>query len=107
MSRADRRAVVMGLVVLGVTSLTALVMLVAAAATLFRARRFYLEVIARPFALLLLGLLGVRLTVHRRRPWPAAQTVYISNHTSALESGSFTSMMAVVSSTATPAFGVR
>jgi 1-acyl-sn-glycerol-3-phosphate acyltransferase len=66
-------------------SVAALVVLGAAAATAFRARRFYVEVLCRGFARALLRLLGVRLVVHNDRPWPVTQTVYISNHTSGLD----------------------
>jgi 1-acyl-sn-glycerol-3-phosphate acyltransferase len=83
--RQDRAALGMGLVVLAITSVTALAMLLAALLTLFRARRYYIEVVGRGFALALLWLCGVHLTVHRNRPWPTRQTVYISNHSSALD----------------------
>jgi 1-acyl-sn-glycerol-3-phosphate acyltransferase len=71
--------------VVTVMSGAALVMLLAALVTLFRMRRFYVEGVARGFARVLLPLVGVRLIVHRDQPWPTTQTVYISNHTSALD----------------------
>jgi 1-acyl-sn-glycerol-3-phosphate acyltransferase len=80
-----RRTLLTGAVALGLMSVAAAVTLAAAAVTLFRLRRFYVEGIARGFSLLLLRVCGVRLVVHRDRPWPAKQTVYVSNHTSALD----------------------
>lgn len=81
----DRRALLMGVVVVCVMSLAALVMLAAALVTLFRARRFYIEVLGHRFSLFLLWLCGVRLFIHREQPWPSTQTIYICNHTSALD----------------------
>jgi 1-acyl-sn-glycerol-3-phosphate acyltransferase len=55
-----------------------------AAVTLGRARRWYAAwstVLAR----IALWCCGIRLVVHRDRPWPARQTVYVSNHTSTLD----------------------
>jgi putative phosphoserine phosphatase/1-acylglycerol-3-phosphate O-acyltransferase len=83
--RQTLRAILTGLLVLSFMSLGALVMLAAAVLTLFRARRFYIEVLGGSLARALLWLLGVRLIVRRDRPWPTTQTVYISNHTSALD----------------------
>jgi 1-acyl-sn-glycerol-3-phosphate acyltransferase len=61
------------------------VMFVVAVVTLFQARRFYAEVMARGLARIALWLFGVRIVEHRHEPFPAHQTVYISNHTSALD----------------------
>lgn len=68
-----------------VVSATAIVMLVVAILTAFRARRFNTEVIARAGAKVVLWISGVRLEVHQERPFPQSQTVYISNHTSSLD----------------------
>jgi 1-acyl-sn-glycerol-3-phosphate acyltransferase len=73
------------LLVLQVMSFAAVVMMAAALVTGFKRRRIYVENLAGGFARILLGLVGVRVIVHRDRPWPATQTVYVSNHTSALD----------------------
>jgi 1-acyl-sn-glycerol-3-phosphate acyltransferase len=61
------------------------VMLLVAIVTLFQARRFYTEVMARGMARIALWFFGVRIVEHRHEPLPQFQTVYISNHTSALD----------------------
>lgn len=63
----------------------ALLMLILAALTLFRARRFYAEVYARNLMQLGFWLHGIRLVVHGAELRPQGQVVYISNHTSALD----------------------
>jgi len=63
----------------------ALVLLFVGVLTLFQARRFYAETIVRGMARLALATFGVRLFVQRDYEWPARQTVFISNHTSALD----------------------
>ena len=63
----------------------AAVMLVVAILTLFRARRFYAEVMTRALARAVLWSAGVRFVVHQDRPFPERQTIYISNHTSTLD----------------------
>lgn len=68
-----------------VMTFTAAVMLVVATLTLFRARRLYREVLARAAGLLILRMWGLRLVIHRERPWPTAQAIYISNHTSTID----------------------
>jgi 1-acyl-sn-glycerol-3-phosphate acyltransferase len=68
-----------------IMTLTAVTLLTVALITLFRARRFYSEVIARAAGLLILRLWRLRLVVHRDLPWPTTQTVYISNHTSTID----------------------
>lgn len=67
-----------------VITLGAIAILPVAALTLFQARRLY-AAWASVLARLVLRLLGVRMVVHRGRPWPDAQTVYISNHPSTLD----------------------
>jgi len=62
-----------------------LVMLAVAVPTLFLARRFYSEVVARALGAAVLRICGVRYRVHGA-PQPASrQTVYIANHTSTLD----------------------
>ncbi len=62
-----------------------IVMLVVGVLTGFQARRFYTEVLARGLARTALRFYGVRIIEHRDFPFPNRQTVYISNHTSALD----------------------
>jgi 1-acyl-sn-glycerol-3-phosphate acyltransferase len=84
--RTRSRSPVLTLVlVIGVMSVAATVMLALAIVTLFQFRRFYVERVAGGFSRLLLRMIGVRLIVHREEPWPTTQTVYISNHTSTLD----------------------
>ena len=71
--------------VLLLITFAAIAMLAAALLTLFRTRRFYAEVMARHMCLAILRILRVRLVVHRDRPYPERQTIYVSNHTSALD----------------------
>ncbi|HEV8447016.1 MAG TPA: lysophospholipid acyltransferase family protein [Gemmatimonadaceae bacterium] len=66
-------------------TLGALVMLLVAVPTLFIARRFYSEVMARWLGEMALRIWGVRYRVHGE-PQPAdVQTIYVSNHTSTLD----------------------
>jgi 1-acyl-sn-glycerol-3-phosphate acyltransferase len=60
-------------------------MLAAAIPTLFRARRFYSEVIGWAIGVAILRIWGVRYRVHRLAPVPSGQVVYISNHTSTID----------------------
>lgn len=53
--------------------------------TLFQARRFYAEVLTRGLVQIALWFFGVRIVEHRTQPFAQRQTVYISNHTSALD----------------------
>lgn len=73
------------LLTIGLLSAGALVMLLAATVTLFRARRFYSEGIATPLGRMALRLWGVRLVLHASHAFPESQTVYISNHTSTID----------------------
>lgn len=78
-----------------VVHLAALIALVVSAATLFQSRRFVTDVIIHHFSRLVLWFLGVRVVVHddtgtraaseAKGIWPAAQTVYVFNHTSSLD----------------------
>ncbi len=70
---------------MAVLSAGALVMLIAAIPTLGLARRFYSEVIGRATGNAILRLWGLHYVVHRSRPLPAGQAVYISNHTSTID----------------------
>ena len=79
------RAVVLMLATLLLMTVAALVMLVVAAATLFRAGRLYRELLARGLARAILAVWRIRVVVHADRPWPASQTMYISNHTSTID----------------------
>ncbi len=66
-------------------TLGALAMLVVAVPTLFLARRFYSEVIARWLGVAALRIWGVRYRVHGRPQPPGVQTIYVSNHSSTLD----------------------
>ena len=66
-------------------SLAGVLMLVVSIATLFNARRFCAEVIAKAVGHAVLWLAGVRLVVHHDQPFPTSQTVYVANHTSSLD----------------------
>ena len=66
-------------------TLTSLLMLTVAIVTLFQARRFYSEVMARGLGRFVLWLGGVELIVHNDDPLSEQQTVYVSNHTSTLD----------------------
>jgi 1-acyl-sn-glycerol-3-phosphate acyltransferase len=52
--------------------------------TLFRARRLY-AACATALSRGILRLYGIRMAVHGAPPWPSAQTIYVSNHTSTLD----------------------
>jgi 1-acyl-sn-glycerol-3-phosphate acyltransferase len=52
--------------------------------TLFRARRLY-AACATALSRAVLRLYGIRMEVHGAPPWPAVQTIYVSNHTSTLD----------------------
>jgi 1-acyl-sn-glycerol-3-phosphate acyltransferase len=69
----------------GVLTLGSVVMLGAAVPTLFLAHRLYSEVIGRWIGIAILRLAGVRFRVHDRAAVPAAQVIYISNHSSTLD----------------------
>jgi 1-acyl-sn-glycerol-3-phosphate acyltransferase len=65
-------------------TIVAALLLPVGALTLFRARKLYASVV-RKLSLIILWLYGVKLQVHQRQPFPRAQTIYISNHTSTLD----------------------
>jgi len=52
--------------------------------TAFRARRLY-AACATGISRSILWLYGIRMQVHGAPPWPSAQAVYVSNHTSTLD----------------------
>lgn len=79
------RVLVLAAVGLIAATLGSLLMLAVAIVTLFRARRFYSEVIAKSLGRFALWLCGVELVVHGDRPLSETQTVYVSNHTSTLD----------------------
>jgi 1-acyl-sn-glycerol-3-phosphate acyltransferase len=60
-------------------------MLVFGIPTLFQARRFYTEVLAKWAGRAILWVLGIRFVVHQTAPFPSSQTIYISNHTSTID----------------------
>lgn len=66
-------------------TLGAIVMLLVAILTLFMARRFYSEVMARWLGEMVLRIWGVRYRVHGKPQSPDVQTIYVSNHTSTLD----------------------
>jgi 1-acyl-sn-glycerol-3-phosphate acyltransferase len=65
-------------------SVASIVMLLAGALTLFRARGLY-RLMARSLSRSILGLYGIRIRTHRAQTLPPAQTVFVSNHTSTLD----------------------
>jgi 1-acyl-sn-glycerol-3-phosphate acyltransferase len=75
-----------GLLALTALELTAaaLVALIAAVLTVFRARRLY-TAIARSATRVVLKTWSIRLDVRRDAPWPTGQCVYVANHTSTLD----------------------
>jgi 1-acyl-sn-glycerol-3-phosphate acyltransferase len=75
-------AVTLGAIILCVG---AAAMFLVAVLTLFRARRFYAEVMARSYSRMALWLFGVKIVEHRDKPFPSRQTVCISNHTSTVD----------------------
>jgi len=70
---------------LAVMTIGALVMLVVAIPTLFVARRFYAEVMARALGGMVLRLWGVHYRVHGVPQPSHRQTVYIANHSSTID----------------------
>jgi 1-acyl-sn-glycerol-3-phosphate acyltransferase len=63
----------------------AVVLLVVAVLTLFRLPRLYREGIVATLGDLTLAIWKIRVVVHQDRPFPEAQTIYISNHTSTID----------------------
>lgn len=84
-SQRTCRAVLLSMATLALATVVALAMLLVALATLFRARRFYQEVMTTWLGRAILRMWGVRLEVHQDSPFPQTQMIYISNHTSTLD----------------------
>ena len=74
--------VLMGLLLM---TLGSVVMLLVSVITLFRARRFCQESIAKWLTGLLLWVSGVRLEIHKSQPFPVTQSIYTANHTTLLD----------------------
>ena len=74
--------IILSLVVLLVGSL---LMFIVSIVTLFQARRFCAEVIAKWMSRTILWGSGVRLEVFQDSPFPQTQTIYTANHTSLLD----------------------
>lgn len=85
-SNRPRRARLAALAAVTVTIVTAAAFALAPVAglTLFRARRLYARV-ATLTARAVLRVWSLRVVVHRDEPLPAAQTVYVSNHSSTID----------------------
>jgi 1-acyl-sn-glycerol-3-phosphate acyltransferase len=81
---ANLRSLLLGTIAALIVSITALVLIPIGVATAFRARRLYSRV-SRVAALAILRLYGIRLRLIHESPFPATQTVFISNHTSTLD----------------------
>ena len=79
------RAVVLSAATLTLASIVAAAMLLVAFVTLFRARRFYQEVMTGWLGRAILRIWGVRVEVHQDKPFPKTQTIYSANHTSTLD----------------------
>src|SRR5260370_41811394 len=77
-SRRLARKVLLAAATLLLLSIAAVVVLAVAIATLFRAGRFYAEVIAKWLSRAVLWMWGVRLEVHQDQPFPETQTVDMS-----------------------------
>jgi 1-acyl-sn-glycerol-3-phosphate acyltransferase len=78
--RVRALALCAGLLICAAAALMAAVGLV----TAFRARRLY-AACATAVSRAVLRLYGIRMEVHGAPPWPSAQTIYVSNHTSTLD----------------------
>lgn len=70
---------------LGLMTLGAAAIVLSALATAFQARRCYSELVTARLARAILWLWGVSIALHAGPPFPRAQAVYISNHTSTLD----------------------
>ncbi len=84
-SQQTCRAALLGAATLALATVVALAMLLVAFVTLFRARRFYQEVMTTWLGRAILRIWGVRVEIHQDKPFPKTQTIYISNHTSTLD----------------------
>ena len=79
------RLVYLIVAIMTIMSVGSVAMLLVGVLTLFQARRFYREVMARWLGRAILRVAGVKMIVHQDGPLPQTQTVYISNHTSSLD----------------------
>mgnify|MGYP000226705318 CR=1 FL=1 len=79
------RAIWTSIVVLTLMSLSTLVILLVQLLTLFQARRFCMDVVARSFARLILWLIGIRVYKVGFTEFPKEPCVYISNHSSTID----------------------
>lgn len=70
---------------LALMSVGAIVLSVVALLTAFRLPRVYRETVVATLGEWTLALWNVRFVVHQDRPFPEAQTIYISNHTSTID----------------------
>jgi 1-acyl-sn-glycerol-3-phosphate acyltransferase len=68
-----------------VMTVWSVLMLIIATLTLFQARRFYAEVMARQLARIGLWMGGVKLDIFYDEPLPDGQVIYVSNHGATLD----------------------
>lgn len=73
------------LLTFGIVLASSLIMLAVAIPTLFQARRFYSEVVARWMGHVVLRFWRIKYATHYAAPLPDRPTIYISNHTSSLD----------------------
>lgn len=78
------RFLALAAVTVALVTAVALALVPVACLTLFRARRLYARV-ATLTGRAVLRVWGLRLVVHQDEPFPAAQTVYVSNHSSTID----------------------
>ena len=78
------RLAALAAVTVALIAAVALALVPIAGLTLFRARRLYARV-ATLTARAVLRVWSLRVVVHRDEPFPAAQTVYVSNHSSTID----------------------
>ena len=83
-STLDMRTIALACGSAAIVTLTAIVLIPVGALTLFRARRLY-AAFARLACTAILRMYGITVRVHQAVPFPDAQTIYISNHTSTLD----------------------
>jgi 1-acyl-sn-glycerol-3-phosphate acyltransferase len=82
----DRALFVLRVTAAGVVlTLGAVVMAVVAALTLFRAPRFYREVLLARISRFILAIFGIALEVSFDAPFPKRQTVFVGNHSSTVD----------------------
>jgi 1-acyl-sn-glycerol-3-phosphate acyltransferase len=84
-SRRLARKVLLAAATLSLLTIAAVVILIIAMVTVFRAGRLYAEVMAKWFSRAVLRMWGVRVEVHQEQPFSETQTIYVSNHSSTLD----------------------